>query len=135
MTECTSFLEAWTQDPNAVKPAFARLKAVLEQCGEAELSFKARPGITYSLRGACPGHDRDLFVMVDVVDDDPADRWLSVCFYDDQVTDPEDRGDWAPGGLGGQDARCFNIDEEDAAAVAYVEARIREAWQAAQAAA
>lgn len=131
MTRCLNFLEKWEDDPNNVKPVFKRYKDTLSGCAGATLSFKPRPGVTYSLRGSCPGHKRDMFVMVDVVDDDPTGRWLSVCFYDDQVSDPDDIGDWVPEGLSGQDARCFNIDEADEALVQYGEARILEAWKAA----
>ena len=45
--------------------------------------------------------------MVDIIDDDPADRWLSVCFYDELVDDPKGLGDEVPGGLLGEDAKCF----------------------------
>ncbi len=85
-----------------------------------------RPGVSYSLRGSLNGDD-GLFVMIDVVDDDPEARWLSVCFYDAQVTDPKDIGDWVPEGLNGKDARCFDIGEEDAVLVSYVAERIQEA--------
>lgn len=133
MTECVKFLEQWTDDPNSIKPIFEHFKEILSGCEGANLTFKARPGISYSLRGVCPEQDRELFVMVDVVDDDPSDRWLSICFYDDQVSDPDDIGDWAPEGLGGLDARCFNIEEKDNKTISYVEDRIREAWDAAHA--
>jgi hypothetical protein len=65
--------------------------------------------------------------MVDIIDDDPENRWLSVCFYDDLVSDPEERGDFVPKGLLGEDARCFDLDEADEDAVGYVAQRIREA--------
>ena len=130
MTECVSFLGQWNEDPNVVKPVFERFKSFLETQDGVTMAFKARPGVSYSLRGACPGCDRDLFVMVDVVDDDPAERWLSVCFYDDMVNDPKELGDWVPEGLGGKDARCFDISENDPALVEYVESRIAEAGTA-----
>lgn len=130
MNDCATFLENWTADPMRVKPAFLQLKSCLEACGEVRLSFKMRPGVSYSLRGSMNG-DEGLFVMVDVVDDDPEARWLSVCFYDAQVADPEDLGDWVPEGLNGKDARCFDIGEEDANLVAYVAERIKEAWKSA----
>lgn len=133
MNDCLAFLDQWNTDPNSVKPTFLHFKELLEKCSGTCLSFKSRPGISYSLRCACPESDRDLFVMVDVVDDDPEDRWLSVCFFDDQVSDPEDLGDWAPEGLAGKDARCFNIEGVDQDMIAYTEARIQEAFTAAKA--
>ena len=69
-------------------------------------------------------------VLLDVVDDEPASRWLSICFYDEMVSDPGEKGDFVPGGLMGEDARCFNVDELDEDLVAYVAERIREAGAA-----
>ncbi|BBD07452.1 hypothetical protein [Desulfovibrio ferrophilus] len=132
MKECMLFIKDWETDPNEVKSVFEHFKTVLESFEGADVSFNARPNVSYSLRGACPEHERDLFVMVDVVDDDPAERWLSVCFYDDQITDADDIGDWVPEGLNGSDARCFDVSTSDKDLVAYTEARIREAWQAAR---
>lgn len=134
MTECNSFLNQWEVDPNAVKPVFERFKKFLESREGLKMAFKARPGVSFSLRGACPAHERDMFVMVDVVDDDPAERWLSVCFYDDMVTDPDELGDWVPEGLMGKDARCFDVSEDNPDLIAYVESRIAEAWTSSQAA-
>lgn len=129
MTECVSFLAGWEKDPNQIKPVFERFKNVLESFQGAELSFKSRPGVSYSLRGTCPGNGRDVFVLVDVVDDDPEERWLSVCFYDDQITDEKELGDWVPEGLGGEDARCFDVSEAEGEVVGYTEERIKEAWK------
>lgn len=69
--------------------------------------------------------------MVDVIDDDPADRWLSVCFYKELVDDPEQLGDEVPGGLLGEDARCFDLSQPDEDMVRYIEQRLSEACRAA----
>jgi len=125
LDELEAFLADW--DTCDSKEAFSLFRQTLESIDGVELGFKARPGITYSLRGSHPAQQgRELFVMIDVIDDDPAQRWLSVCFYDDMVTDLDDLGDWVPEGLMGEDARCFNVDEADEALVAYVAERIRE---------
>lgn len=124
--ELDAFLAEW--EPCDSKTAFLTFRQTLEALNDVELGFKARPGITYSLRGSHPKQQgRDLFVMVDVIDDDPEQRWLSVCFYDDMVTDADEQGDWVPQGLMGEDARCFNVDEADEVLVEYVAARIAEA--------
>ena len=70
-------------------------------------------------------------MLVDVVDDEPESRWLSVCFYADMITDPDEKGDYVPEGLMGEDACCFNLDEDDAAMRAYIAARLAEAVRAA----
>lgn len=126
MEEFEAFVSTW--DSCEAKDAFLVFRQALEAVDGVTLDFKARPGITYSLRGAHPAQQgRDLFALIDVIDDDPEQRWLSVCFYDDLVTDEQEQGDWVPGGLMGEDARCFNVDEADEDLVAYVVERIREA--------
>ena len=67
--------------------------------------------------------------MLDVIDDDPGHRWLSVCFYGDMITDPDELGDLIPGGLLGSDGYCFDISEEDDALREYVGVRIQEAYE------
>ena len=124
--ELEAFVSTW--ESCDAKDAFLVFRQTLEAVDGVNLDFKARPGITYSLRGAHPAQqERDLFVLIDVIDDDPEQRWLSVCFYDDLVSDEQELGDWVPGGLMGEDARCFNVDEADEELVAYVVERIREA--------
>ena len=128
--ELEAFVSTW--ESCDAKDAFLVFRQTLEAVDGVNLDFKARPGITYSLRGAHPAQqERDLFVLIDVIDDDPEQRWLSVCFYDDLVTDEQEQGDWVPGGLMGEDARCFNVDEADEDLVTYVVERIREAGTAA----
>ncbi len=126
-----NFIESW-HDNNGMKRIFLRLKNFLEAQKEADLSFNARPGVSYSLRAANPARkDRSLYVMADVVDDDPNDRWLSVCFYGDMITDPEAKGDLIPDGLLGEDGYCFDLTEPDDNLAGYVEARIEEAYHSA----
>lgn len=126
VAELEAFLAEW--EPCDSRDAFLACRQALESVDGVTLGFKARPGITYSLRGSHPAQQgRELFVLVDVIDDDPEQRWLSVCFYDDMVTDPQEQGDWVPQGLMGEDARCFNVDELDEDLVAYVVERISEA--------
>ncbi|MEF2144118.1 MAG: hypothetical protein V3573_01615 [Desulfovibrionaceae bacterium] len=121
-------LENWEDNECRCKECFLRLKQHCEELEGACLQWHARPGITYSLRA---GHDRqtsrDLFAMVDIIDDDPSQRWLSVCFYGDMVTDPEQMGDYVPGGLLGKDAICFDVDDWDEERLRYVETRLSEA--------
>ena len=128
--ELEEFLNIWTQDAQGNKIVFLRLKNFLAAKPGVKLGFKARPGVSYSLRAVHENQkDKDLFVMVDVIDDDPENRWLSVCFYGDMITDPEEKGDFVPQGLLGEDACCFDIDEPNEGDIAYVEARLDEAHQ------
>jgi hypothetical protein len=126
MEELETFISEW--EACDARDAFLTFRQTLQSVNGVALGFKARPGITYSLRGSHPGQQgRELFALIDVIDDDPEQRWLSVCFYDDLVTDAQEQGDWVPQGLMGEDARCFNVDEADEDLVAYVSARISEA--------
>lgn len=126
--EYGAFLDQWQTDPLGAKKVLLGYKALLEGMEGVSLSYRCRPGVSYSIRArGCGQTNRELFVLVDVVDDEPAERWLSVCFYADLIQDPEELGDWVPQGLGGEDACCFNYDEESASQEAYIADRLREA--------
>ena len=130
-TDMVDLLEGWTDDPGKAKVAFMSLMERLSGKEGASLAFISRPGISYSLRGDIdsPGDQYSyLFAMVDIIDDDPKDRWLSVCFYGDMITDPDDEGDLVPGGLLGQDGYCFDLYDCDESAIRYLEQRIDEAY-------
>lgn len=121
------FLADWGEDPCGAKAVLSSFRGLLGGREGVELSYRCRPGVSYSMRARGSAQkERELFVLVDVVDDDPANRWLSVCFYADMTTDPKELGDWVPGGLGGEDALCFNYDEESADMAAYIEKRLEE---------
>lgn len=126
LSELTAFMEEWTIDANGVKPLFAALHETLASMPGARLEYRGRPGVSHSLRGLVET-ERPLFVLVDVIDDEPESRWLSVCFYADLVCDPEERGDVVPGGLMGEDARCFDVDDPNGMQD-YMLDRLREAY-------
>ena len=124
--ELNAFIEEWQETPEKNREVFLHFKEYLEKKEGVTLEFVARPGVTYSLRAVHAAQKkRGLFVMVDVIEDTP--RWLSVCFYGDTVADPEERGDFVPEGLLGEDAICFDIEEQDEELIRYVEARLDEA--------
>ena len=126
--EVERLLQGWHSDPLGGKTAFLEYYQWLAAQTGVRLEWKARPGVSYSLRAVHEAQqDRPLFALVDVVDDDAAARWLSICFYADMVTDPEERGDFVPQGLLGRDACCLNVDEDDADMRAYVLVRLDEA--------
>ncbi|MGD9947799.1 MAG: hypothetical protein AB7U29_04895 [Desulfobulbus sp.] len=123
------FIASWEATAEGNKAGFIRLKDRLASKEESVLEFHPRPGVTYSLRGTVPGKVRTLYVMVDVIEDEP--RWLSVCFFGDMITDPEEQGAFVPGGLLGSDAVCFDLEACSEDALLYVEARIDEAHRSA----
>lgn len=134
MKEIDAFLETWEETDTRTKQAFMALKEHILAMEGVTVEFIARPGVSYSLR---PKHanqtERTLFAMADVIDDDPSARWLSVCFYGDMVTDPDEEGDLIPEGLLGSDGYCFDLDEYDEQGVAYIKERLNDAYKAAKA--
>ncbi|MFW5488942.1 MAG: hypothetical protein ACNI3A_11110 [Desulfovibrio sp.] len=129
-TDMVEFLEGW-KGQSPAKALFEKLGNLLAGLDGTALNFVARPGVTYSLRGKHANQtDKELFVMVDVIED-PDERWLSVCFYEAMISDPDEMGEYAPGGLMGEDAVCFDLDPDaDEKLVSYVGDRIREAHAA-----
>ncbi|ETR72401.1 MAG: hypothetical protein OMM_07529 [Candidatus Magnetoglobus multicellularis str. Araruama] len=83
------------------------------------------------MRAVHAAQKKPLFVMIDVIDDDPSNRWLSVCFYGEMITDPDEKGDLIPEGLLGEDGYCFDYEESNDADIAYIQQRIDEAFSAA----
>ncbi len=124
-----AFLATWEDSPEHNKQGFVRLKDLLLAKEGIALEFHPRPGLTYSLKASYPQHGRPLFVMIDVIEDQP--RWLSVCFFGDMIQDPEEQGAFVPGGLLGEDALCFDLDTYTEDGVGYVATRIEEAYRSA----
>ena len=122
-------LAGWQEDGLNMKPAYETLLAVLTGQKDVQITFHARPGVTYSVRATKgKGEGLPLFAMVDIIDDDAANRWLSVCFYNEMISDPDELGDWVPGGLLGKDAMCFDYDEVDKIKLNYIITKIAEAY-------
>lgn len=132
--EVERFVYSWQEEIPAVKGCFVRLIAAIRNLDGVTCSFMARPGISYSIR---PRHqlqqNRDFFMILDVIDDDPAARWLSVCFFSDLITDPQDRGEVIPGGLAGSDGYCFDFSTDDETMIVYLEQRCLEACESVKA--
>ncbi|MFH1156027.1 MAG: hypothetical protein V1793_19645 [Pseudomonadota bacterium] len=132
MNPIDTFIRDWEDNDSRTRKAFIEILNHLLSLDNTSLDFKERPGVSYSLR---PRHanqkERTLFAMADVIDDDPDGRWLSVCFYGDMITDPDEAGDLVPQGLMGDDGHCFDLYEYDEQAVAYIKDRLTQAHQAA----
>ena len=130
--EIRTFIESWPGEPQLMRDCFKRFYQELRTMDGVELSFVARPGVSFSLR---PRHTkmsgREFFAIVDVIDADPEKRWLSVCFYEDMISDPNELGECIPGGLAGSNGYCFDLDDTSCHLVDYLVARLQEAWAAA----
>ncbi len=126
--EHEEFLREWVNDESGMRQVYEELLRFLQGFQGVEFAFKARPGVSYSLRaGHVHQQDRPLFALIDVIDDDPDNRWLSVCFYGDMITDYRESGDLIPQGLLGEDGYCFDLLTPDREEVDYLKERIREA--------
>ncbi len=126
--ELDEVLQNWNDTPQRTKKAFIALKDHLSQKSDLTFDFVARPGVSYSLRAKHHRQSqRPLFAMVDIIDDDPDQRWLSVCFFGEMITDPDELGDFVPEGLLGEDAHCFDIEKWDDGLLQYVRDRLDEA--------
>lgn len=127
LDELESFIATWPENSKQCLALFLDLKEYLAALDLTDIEFHSRPGLTYSLRGVHKSQgEKPLFVMVDVIDADP--RWLSVCFYGEMVTDPEEKGDYVPGGLLGEDGMCFDVEDGTPELIAYIKQRIAEAY-------
>ena len=131
-SKLVAFIEEWEETPEKNREVFLHFRDYLSKKEDVTLEFIPRPGLTYSLRAVHAAQKkRGLFVMVDVIEDSP--RWLSVCFYGEMITDPEENGDFVPEGLLGDDAVCFDIEAWDEALIRYIEIRLDEACRSAAA--
>lgn len=126
----SALLDSWEQDNNGTKKAFLEFYDLLESKEGIAISFKSRPGVSHSLRASMKerGEKDRILTLLDIIDDDPENRWLSICFYAETITDPQEEGDIIPGGLMGEDGYCFDLFDEDEEMVAYLKDRMNEAY-------
>ena len=129
--EMSGFIETWKNDPSKIKRTFFIVMDRLKTTDGTILNFISRPGVSYSLRVSLKNRREkspSLFALVDIIDDDPDNRWLSICFYEEMVTDPDELGNLVPNGILGVDGYCFDLYEDDSSFASYVERRIEEAY-------
>jgi hypothetical protein len=130
MQNIDNFILDWVDDPLGTKAIFISLFQDLQQKEGVAIEFNERRGISYSLRGIHKSQrERPLFVMIDVIDDNPKQRWISVRFYGDMVEDPDEQGDLIPEGLPGADGYCFDLAKQDDALDDSVRRRIQKAYE------
>jgi hypothetical protein len=120
----------WPARQEGLKRCLNEIKDAALAIPEVVVSFISRPGVSHSLRFDLDprpdGRIRPLVFMSDVVDLG-GELMLSVCFFQDEITDPEELGDAIPQGLYGENGYCFDVDEYDPGQVAYLMDRLAEA--------
>ncbi|MBV1717254.1 MAG: hypothetical protein KMY53_02770 [Desulfarculus sp.] len=130
------FLEQWpSAEAGLKKSLLAYRQGVMDMQGVGE-SFLPRPGVSYSLRWDLDpkpdGREKPLFAIADVVPLGEEELMLSLCFYDEEISDPDELGNLIPGGLFGQDGYCFDLEGDDPELVAYCLQRASEALEVAR---
>jgi len=126
-----AFVKTWTIDSAQTKDFFIECYQLIKDMADVSYEFIARPSITYSLRAKSSKSKRPIFVLIDIIDDEPDNRWLSICFYADSLSDPDLLGDFVPKGLFNEDAICFDVENGDTQLHSYLLARIKEAYKSA----
>ena len=130
-SELRRFLGVWPSSQAGLKQALLTLKERAQALPGAVLEFVARPGVSHSLRFTLdplpPGRERPVFFLVDVVSDG-GELFLSVCFYEDEVSDPDELGNAVPAGLFAETGYCFDVDDYDQKQMAYLASRLDEAF-------
>lgn len=130
VSEIELFLKEWQEKGQKIEKVYRELYETISDLEGVEFSFSGRAGVSYSLRPTHPAlRERQFFAIFDVIDDDPDDRWLSICFYSDFITDPEERGEVIPGGLAGGDGYCFDVYSFDDETLEYLKTRLVEAYK------
>ncbi len=128
--ELDRFLAAWPAEQAGLKRACLWLLERAQALPGALWSFLARPGISHSLRfDLAPrpaGRLRPVFFLVDVVNSG-GELFLSVCFYQDETSDPDELGNAIPQGLFQETGYCFDVDDFDQAQLDYLRLRLGEA--------
>lgn len=135
--ELNAYLEAWPVAQAGLKQALVELRRAALALTRASETFIARPGVSHSLRYDLDprpaGRRRQVFFLVDVVEDAGV-RFLSVCFYADEVDDPAELGNAIPQGLFQETGYCFDVDDHDPEQMSYLLARLAVAHASAGAA-
>jgi hypothetical protein len=124
----------WPKDQAGLLDMLHSLKQAAGGLDRSRLELVCRPGVSISLRFSlhpAPGaRQRPVFHLIDVAEFDGL-LFLSVCFYADEMSDPQELGNLVPLGLFNEDGYCFDLDQPDPEYLAYILERQKEAHQAA----
>jgi len=129
-----AFLSTWPEDQSDLKRVYLEFIETVKSKPLASWSFVSRPGISYSFRAQASNSNterkRPVFLLMDVIPEPEGPFWLSVCFYEDEITDPDGKGNAIPQGLFQETGYCFDMDDGEGAMPAYLKQRIDEAYAA-----
>ena len=97
-----TYMNDWAEYSREVKDSFLGLFDTLSSRPDVKFDFNIRPGVSASFKSYFKKNDAvntQLFSVIDIIDQDPQNIWLSVCFYADMISDPDDLGNLIPNGL------------------------------------
>ncbi|MFH1090615.1 MAG: hypothetical protein V1742_03495 [Pseudomonadota bacterium] len=124
-------LDSWPEAQSQTREAFLYLVREAEARPESSLSLVSRPGVSFSFRAEtdnpAPDRDRPVYFLVDVIMSEAEPWFLSACFYENEITDPEELGNPIPQGLFNDTGYCFDVEDKDPHLLAYLKERLAEA--------
>ena len=130
--EFKAYMNDWAEYSQEVKNSFLALFNILSIRPDVTFDFNIRPGVSASFKSYVKMNDPPdtrLFSVIDIIDQDPQNIWLSICFYADMISDPDDLGNLIPNGLLDEDGHCFDVFEDDEGLMKYIKSRIDEAYR------
>ena len=93
-------LAGWPADQEGLARAFEELTRSAAQMTETVVEVITRLGVSHSFRAALLDPSgkrvRPVYFLVDVVVSSTDPWFLSVCYYEDKITDPEELGNPIP---------------------------------------
>lgn len=125
---------AWPPMQRPLRQMFVELSDHVRRFPGVEWSLIERRGVSFSFRATLaeppPGRERPVFFLVDVIVSEADPWWLSVCYYEDEISDPSGEGNAIPRGLFDETGYCFDALDLDDAQLGYLKERIFEAYVA-----
>ena len=115
--------QCWPSRQVGLQQAFKCLTTRARKQSGCDWALLARPGVSYSFRGSlaesCPCRTRPVYLLIDIVISEVDPWFLSVCFYEDEITDPRELGNPIPEGLFQETGYCFDVDDNDPEMIDY----------------
>jgi len=124
-------LAGWPADQEGLARAFEELTRSAAQMTETVVEVITRLGVSHSFRATLIDPSgkrvRPVYFLVDVVVSSSDPWFLSVWYYEDEITDPEELGNPIPQGLFQETSYCFDVGAYDPELLGYLRDRLAEA--------
>jgi len=124
-------LAGWPADQVGLAQAFEELTRSAVQMTQTVVEVITRFEVSHSFRAALIDPSgkrvRPVYFLVDVVVSSTDPWFLSVCYYEDEITDPEELGNPIPQGLFQETGYCFDVEDYDPELLGYLRERLAEA--------